>query len=170
MKHAFPIVAAIGLSLIALIAVVWHIATTPKAYCGSVPRKYFSGDELHWLDSASGTSHATYHACILRSFTSDDMGLPGDTAVVRIPGVTATEIKARTGWKSAANDCPLGEQDVQQAFGGDLIQRWTALTWDGERAVCAAKQNQPPQEVLVRGETAYDLFTDNNDALASYLG
>src|ERR1700760_3580740 len=104
-------------------------------------------------------------------FRRVDMGLPFDTAVVELPGITVAQVEARTGWKQANDDCQLGHHDVQQAFGEDGAEQWAALTWDGRPAVCKADQNQAPEEILVRGQTTYDLFTADNggDALSGYL-
>jgi hypothetical protein len=70
-----------------------------------------------------------------------------------------------------ADDCPLGNQDVQQGFDEEETERWTALTWNGQPAVCKSSQNQAPEEVLARGQTTYDLFTADNggDDLSGYL-
>jgi hypothetical protein len=90
--------------------------------------------------------------------------------MVALDAITVGGLEERTGWKVAANDCPLAEQDVERAFGKEQDAVWTALTWNGAPAACDPKKNDlPNQEVLVRGHAAYYLFYDTSDGLSLYL-
>lgn len=94
-----------------------------------------------------------------------------DTAMVELPDVTSEQVENRTGWKLATDDCQLAHQDIQRSFRTGEKGQWTALTWDGAPAVCKVSQHQQPEELLVHGQTAYDLFIadTNGDDLLAYL-
>jgi hypothetical protein len=158
--------------LVLAVIALWPGNAAPQVRCAWVPRGKFSDNELHRLDGASSAKPATYRACVVRSYEGLHFvqGLPSDDVVVELPGVTAQQVAARTGWKPAANMCPLGEQDIQRTFGKEQTAQWTALTWNGEPAVCnTAAPAQLPDVVLAQGDTAYELFTDTFDQLSSYL-
>jgi hypothetical protein len=169
---ASAIIAGFVIGGLALVVIsVWPGTTSPKTYCGWVPRGKFSSSELRRLDSASGSQRLTYHTCILVIYSEIGIGFPADNAIVRLPvDLTAQQVAVRTGWKMATNRCPLGEQDIRQTFGGGHELRWTAFTWNGEPAVCnVGFPEQLPDVVLLDAHTAYDLFTDSQDDLSGYF-
>ena len=169
---AAAMAATVIITVVVVTVALWPSGNgAPQVTCRPVPRKGFSRNELHWLDSASDASQATYPACIVSVPDEEVVGAPPETVVVRLPNITTEQVETRTGWKQAANDCPLATQDVQHAFGKEGMGRWTALTRTGTPTTCPPSRHEGPDEVVVQGQTAYDLFSEivGNDSLSSYL-